>query len=277
MLVKKTIATLARGNFRTSLFVVVPDDEVALYEPVLRTAPIHCILLHTERGLTRQRKFFRDRMLPGTEIVFIDDDVEAVKIKTPTGLQHCWNLDALAGFVFQAMTYHSDDCLLAGVYPVANRDWMAPTVSTKNAYIVGAMYFLRNDERVVEPEEQELEDYARQLAEQAAGRPTLRFNWIGIQTQYFKNPGGLQDTRTGALRSRVVNAMVAQYPSIVKRRLRNPGAIPDLKFLERAVFWDDAPIPSVSAAPSPSTDPATASAAPVAPSEPDAPSGLTPE
>lgn len=263
LLLKKTIATLTRGNFGGSLFVVVPSDELVAYATALQGSPIHTILWHTERGLTKQRAFFRSKMLPGTEIVFIDDDVEAIKIKTPTGLEHCRRVDALADFVFQAMTYRGDDCLLAGVYPVANRDWMANAVSENNAYIVGALYFLRNDDRIVEPAEQELEDYARQLSEQAAGRPTLRFNWIGIQTQYFKNPGGLQVTRTGALRSSVVNALVAQYPTIVKRRLRR-DATPDLKFLGRPTFW--------SAAPSPSISPATASAAPAAPSAPDAPS-----
>jgi len=268
MLLKKTIATLARGNFGGSLFVVVPSDELVAYATALQGSPIHTILWHAERGLTRQRAFFRSNMLPGTEIVFIDDDVEAIKVKTLTGAEHVRRIDALADFVFQAMTYRGDDCLLAGVYPVANRDWMKNTVSENNAYIVGAMYFLRNDDRVVEPDEQELEDYARQLSEQAAGRPTLRFNWIGIQTQYFKNAGGLQVTRNGALRSRVVNELVAEYPSIVKRRLRN-DATPDLKFLKHSTFWSAAPFPSISHA--------TASAAPAAPSAPDAPSDQLPE
>jgi len=267
-LVRKTIATLERGGFRSSLFVVVPTEELVTYQTALAGAPIHTILLHTQKGLTRQRAFFRQTMLPGTEIVFIDDDVTAVKIRTPSGLQHCRQLEMLANFVFQAMTVRSDDCLLAGVYPVANRDWMTATCTEDNAYIVGALYFLRNDERVVEPDEQELEDYARQLSEQAAGRPTLRFNWIGIQTQYFKNTGGLQTTRTHDLRNRVSHELVSRYPTLIRWRNRRDGT-PDLKFLSRPTAWTAAPFPSVA--------PATASAAPPPLSVQDAPSDQPPE
>ena len=162
MLVRKTLATLERGGFTGSLYVVVPSEEVVAYQAALKSAPVHCVILHCQKGLTRQRRFFRDQMLPNTEIVFIDDDVEAIKILTAPGkLEHCRNVNLLANFVFQSMVLK--DCPLAGVYPMANRDWMRPTVNDSNAYVVGALYFCLNVESVVEPDQQELEDYARQL------------------------------------------------------------------------------------------------------------------
>jgi len=260
MLVKKTLATLERGNFQGSLYVVVPSDEMVKYQQAVTGNAIHCIILHCEKGLTKQRRFFRSQMLPDTEIVFIDDDVEAIKLLTPTGMVHCRNLPALVNYVFQTMYFCGDDCRLAGVYPMANRDWQSRTITKSNAYIVGAFYFLRNSDLVVDPEEQELEDWARQLVEQAAGRPTLRFNFIGIQTQYFKNKGGLQNTRTGALRSKVVSELTEKYPTLVKRKLRK-DAVVDLAFVTRyQVHWEGAPVPSVSAARGQLDDPAKASA-----------------
>jgi len=245
MLKKKTLATLARGNFQGSLFVVVPSEEVSVYSLALAGSPIHCILLHTEKGLVKQRQFFRDQMLPGTEIVWLDDDLEAIKVLTPTGLQHCRNITGLANTVFESMAARdaSGNCLLAGVYPVANRGWQKMTVSEANAYVVGALYFSINDERLKEPEHDELEDYYRCLSEQAAGRPVLRLNWIGITTQYFKNAGGLQQERTAVRRDGMVNRMVAEFPALVKRRLRRDGT-PDLKFLEAPVYWEGAPVPT---------------------------------
>ncbi len=271
MLVSKTLATLARGNFQGSLYVVVPSDQLAAYQRAVMGNAVHCILMHCEKGLTKQRRFFRESQLPDTEIVFVDDDVEAIKLLTPTGLVHCRRVEALADYVFQTMAYCGEDCYLAGVYPMANRDWQSRTIVCGNAYVVGALYFLRNREEVIEPGEQELEDYARQLRELAAGRPVLRFNFIGIQTQYFKNKGGLQDTRTGALRSRIVDHLVATYPTLVKRKLRKDGMV-DLKFIHRQTVWEEAPLPSDYVAPSPSTDLSTASEPPAAQSAPDAPS-----
>jgi hypothetical protein len=245
MLKKKTLATLARGNFQGSLFVVVPSEEVSVYSLALAGSPIHCILLHTEKGLVKQRQFFRSQMLPGTEIVWLDDDLEAIKILTPTGLQHCRNVTALAHFVFESMAARdpSGNCLLAGVYPLANRGWQKLMTSEANAYVVGAMYFSVNDARLLEPENDELEDYYRCLSEQAAGRPVLRLNWVGITTQYFKNAGGLQQERTAAQRDAMVNRLVAEFPALVKRRLRRDGT-PDLKFLAAPVYWSGAPVPT---------------------------------
>lgn len=277
MLVKKTLATLARGNFQGSLYVVVPSDQLVAYQTAVRGNDVHCILLHCEKGLTKQRRFFRDMMLPDTEIVFIDDDVEAIKLLTPTGLVHCRNVDMLANYVFQTMAFAGENCFLAGVYPMANRDWMSRSIVRGNAYVVGALYFLRNREEVVDPEQQELEDWARQLHEQAAGRPVLRFNFIGIQTQYFKNKGGLQDTRTGELRNQVVNHLVATYPTIVKRKTRRDGT-PDVAFLTRQQHrWEEAPLPHETVAPAESAAPATASEPLPELCGPDAPSCPAPQ
>jgi len=245
MLVRKTLATLARGNFQGSLFVVVPSAEIAVYHSALVGSPVHTILMHTEKGLVKQRRFFRGQMLPGTEIVWIDDDLEAIKILNPGGLHHCTRLNDLANFVFESMACRdpSGGCLLAGVYPIANRVWMKPKVTESNSYVVGAMYFSINDERLKEPEADELEDYYRCLSEQAAGRPVLRLNWVGIQTQYWKNEGGMQQERTEAKRHAAVHKMVAEFPELVKAKTRRDGKL-DLKFLQQAVYWTAAPLPS---------------------------------
>jgi hypothetical protein len=221
--------------------LVVPWGEAAVYATAVAGKPVHCIIRETTRGLTNQRRFFRELMLPGTEIVFIDDDIEAIKTKTPTGLVHVRNVQQLADNVFQLMKYKGDDCLLAGVYPVANRLWMNLRVSISNAYIPGCLYFLINDERVPEPIDDELEDYGRQLRLQAQGLPTLRINWIGVQTQYFKNPGGMQTLRTPERRKNAVMEMVMMYPSLVARKIRK-DLTPDLRFLQKPVYWQDATV-----------------------------------
>jgi hypothetical protein len=234
MLKRKTLATLARGNFEGSVYVVVPSEELAVYSQALATADIHCIILHCQKGLVNQRKYFRDQMLPGTEIVFIDDDIEAIKIKTPTGLKHCTNIVGGAHAVFE-MIAATPDCLLAGVYPMANRDWMTTTVAQANAFVVGALYFCINDARLKEPETDELEDWYRCLSEQAAGRPVLRINWIGIITQYWKNAGGMQEENRIIHREGMVARMAAEFHTLVKQRKRRDGKA-NLMYLAKPVM-----------------------------------------
>lgn len=147
----------------------------------------------------------------------------------------------VANYMFELIAAR-DDCLLAGVYPMANRDWMKPTVSEANAYVVGALYFCINDVRLREPEHDELEDWWRELSEQAAGRPVLRVNWIGIQTQYWKNAGGMQQDRSEAHRDAMVDRLACEFHTLVKRRVRRNGTT-DLKFLAAPVLWGAAPAP----------------------------------
>ena len=234
LLVKKTLKTLARGGFTGPLWIVVPEDEVIDYSIAVAGNAVICMIVTSERGLVKQRKKFRETMLPGTEIVFIDDDVEAIKILTGHGLAHVQNIVSLANYVFEIMAERSEDCLLAGVYPVANRDWMRASITENNSYVVGALYFCKNDERLKEPEEDELEDHARCLSEQSAGRPVLKFNWIGISTQYWKNAGGLQTKRTEAHRRTIVERYAADYYGLVKMVTRKNGK-PDLKYVTKPI------------------------------------------
>lgn len=234
LLVKKTLRTLTRGGFTGPLWLVVPEDEVVTYSQAVLGNEVICMIVPSERGLVKQRQKFRSTMLPGTEIVFIDDDVEAIKILTPQGLPQVQNIVALANYVFEVLAERGDDCLLAGVYPMANRDWMKPTITENNAYIVGALYFCKNDERLKEPEHDELEDWGRCLSEQFAGRPVLRFNFIGIQTQYWKNAGGLQATRTDAHRRLITERYAAEFYGLVKMVTRRNGK-PDLKYVARSL------------------------------------------
>ena len=237
MLVKKTLKTLARGGFTGPLWIVVPEDEVIDYSIAVAGNAVICMIVSSERGLVKQRKKFRSTMLPGTEIVFIDDDVEAVKILTGHGLAHVQNIVELANYVFETMAERGDDCLLAGIYPVCNRDWMRASITENNGYVVGALYFCKNDERLQEPDDDELEDWRRCLSEQAAGRPVLKFNWIGISTKYWGNKGGLQLTRTDAKRQEMVEQYASQFYGLVKMVMRKNGK-PDLKYVAKPTLTE---------------------------------------
>lgn len=229
----KTLRTLARGGFQGSLYVIVPHEEVADYVRALTDAPVMCLIQGSPKGLVKQRQHIRNQWPPGQEIVFIDDDVTNIKIWNSGRLMPCTRLHDMvdACFEFLSMT----DSLMWGVYPVCNSLFMTPRMATGNCYIVGAFYGMINDPRLVEPEIDELEDYGRQLSEQAAGRPPIRFNWIGIETRYFRNPGGMQQARSPEIRESAVLNLEERYPTLVKTIRRKDGT-PDLKFLGRPMY-----------------------------------------
>lgn len=241
-IMKKTLRTLYRGGVK-ELLLVVPYEEEETYIQALQDTPIDLFIQGATKGLVNQRKHARAQFPIGQRIVFIDDDVTAVKIcESNFMLPHCNNLDRLAEQCFAHSAHTIDgndwrDCLLWGVYPMCNNRFMKHIMRTGNCYIVGAFYGIINDPRLQEPDIDELEDYERQLSEQKANRPPVRFDWIGIETRYFKNKGGMQQDRTVAKRQSAVLNIEERYSELVKTFHRKDGTA-DIKFRAKSEIQD---------------------------------------
>ena len=241
MFLKKTWKTLQRGKLSKLLYLCVPELEVLAYKTVIPPEANVRIVPAPVRGLVQQRLHMRSLLPPYSDIVFIDDDVEAIRILNHNGqhLSGCEDLEALTADLFTKMGPNSR---LWGVYPVANRMWMSPTAYSNNAYIVGAFYGIINHPQLWEPARDECEDYGRQLSEQAEGRDTVRFNWVGIQTNYFRNTGGMQQDRNTKKREEAINLLVKTYPDLVKPHQKKDGTL-DLRFLGKPATF----VPEMSA------------------------------
>ncbi|CAB4879427.1 unannotated protein [freshwater metagenome] len=233
MLVRKTLNALRLSGFIDSLYVIVPHDEMAAYIEALKDAPIVCLLQGAERGLVNQRKHARTLFPPGQEMVFIDDDVSSIKLKMNGKFERVGNIHNVVDFCFEWLA--STPSLIWGVYPVSNGMFMKERLAIGNCYVVGAFYGIVNDPRLAEPSIDECEDYSRQLSEQAAGRPPLRFEFLGIETRYFKNPGGMQRDRRPENRMSAIMTLVENYPTLVKQKERKDGT-PDLKFIQKPEY-----------------------------------------
>ena len=240
MIAKKTFATLARGNFQGSLYLVVPHEEVADYVPVAAAAPIHCILIGATKGLPAQRKHLRGLFPEGTQIVFIDDDISAVKVKSGTKLEHIDDLNTMAEYCFDELG--KTGSLLWSVYPVCNSLFMKHRIAKGNCICVGAFYGCINDERLEEPTNTQGvgEDYIRQLKEQVAGRPHLRFDFLGVETRFAKKgTGGLSDDYhlRPELRKALLATLIDNYPTLIKERIKK-GGFPDIRFIQRPDYTE---------------------------------------
>jgi hypothetical protein len=221
----KTIALLQRSGFTEELIVCVPHDERSEYEAILHASfPVR--LITADKGLTKQRRHIRSLVPEGERIVFIDDDVTALRILKDGKLSHCTDITTLVNQCFDRA--EAEGAVMFGVYPMCNRMWQKQRISI-GTYIVGAFYGIKNCPLVIEPDESEFEDYARQLETQSKGGVCLRFDNIGLTTVYFNPNGGLSQTRTAENRAILADRLCGQYPGLVRRSQR--GAVADLKLL----------------------------------------------
>jgi len=216
----------------------VPHEELADYVPVAAAAPFLCILVGATKGLPAQRKHLRNMFSEGTQIVFIDDDVSALKVKKGTKLEHIEDVNTMAEYCFHELS--KTGSLLWSIYPVCNSLFMKHRIAKGNCICVGTFYGCINDARLEEPTHTNGvgEDYIRQLKEQVAGRPHLRFDFLGVETQFAKKgSGGLSDDyyKTPDLRSSIIATLVDCYPDLVKERVKKGGMI-DIRFKQRPEY-----------------------------------------
>jgi len=266
MIIKKTLATLSRGRFKGELIVCVPHEEVDTYKAELdadKDNRINIQLIGAPKGQVAQRKYVRSMLPEGQRICFMDDDIAGIKVLCNEELYNVGNIEEVVEYCFNVMP---DECLLWGVYPVSNVRWMKNRVSIGNCLIVGAFYGCINSPELKEVGwESETEDYFRALGEQQAGRPPMRFEWIGIMTNYFKNSGGLAPMRkeNPAGREKALEELMTTYPGMIHLRVKRNG-LKDVAFdgaprrIKSAVLsvsdgsdTEQASAPSASAQPSP--------------------------
>lgn len=239
LFVAQTLHTILVGNVECPIHVVVPTEEVAIYTDIIRHHTHRPIEIHgCAKGLTKQRQYARTLFPPEEEILFMDDDIQRLRELRDGRLHDVEGLEDMARECFDRM--RREGASLWSIYPVANRGWQSQKVQQDNVYCVGAFYGIRNT-IPPEPIHDEKEDWARQLAIQAAGGHVLRFCRYGIQTVYWKgDTGGIQ--RTPQETDTILKELEATYGSLVRRTVKRNGR-PDLRFQARTTCLQS-PVPS---------------------------------
>jgi len=113
---------------------------------------------------------------------------------------------------------------------------MTETTTTNLRFIVGPMFGIINRHR---PDLQltvdEKENSERTLQHWVIDGKVLRFNNVGIETNYYKNKGGMQnegkDRKEEALKSTIY--LHNKYPSITKIHLGKKSGVPEIKLLSK--------------------------------------------
>ena len=255
---KKTLSLLHKHNINPiRIHIFVSDkDQYDLYKEKIPSSFYNKLIIGV-KGLKNQRNFINNYYPEGLHIVQMDDDIDKIvqlvsrrrsrsrsrsrsssKSKTKPkqlfykSLKPIENLDTFIKEAFEKC--QSNGIFLWGVYPLANAYFMTDTTTTDLRFIVGPLFGIINRHR---PDLQltvdEKENSERTLQHWVIDGKVLRFNSVGIETNYYKNKGGMQDEgkdrKEEALKS--ITYLHNTYPSITKLYLGKKSGVPEIKFL----------------------------------------------
>jgi hypothetical protein len=188
-LFQKTIRTLKDAGFPADIIdIFVVQEELYKYALYGEADPHYKNLIVGVPGLAEQRQFIQHYYPLDQNILFIDDDIEGFKVLP--------DLPPIPQ-IFQEMflVLISQGLHLGGVYPCDNKFFLKKRIVKGGVYCVGACFCLIND-RTMNAPFSDREDFWNTCHYLQQDGAVLRNESIAIKTKYWKNPGGLQETRT---------------------------------------------------------------------------------
>jgi hypothetical protein len=201
---------------RIDIFVA-DDDEEWEYNTTL-TAGTYGRLIVAVPGMGAVRNFMTDYYEEGDWILFVDDDITDFLTISDEPLDLC-------KFIDQAFEECVDlDLQLWGLYPVANRYFMKPVATVDLRYIIGSMYGVIND-KTIRVTLDDGEDKQRTCLSYLKYDGVLRYSWISAKTKYYREPGGMQATRTLERQRTSGIALLEQFPDLLARKDKKDGKI----------------------------------------------------
>lgn len=220
----KTLALLKRHGLdhKATIFIVAEDE--ADYR---RDCPGAHLIVGV-KGLVEQRRFIYNWMPERSDIVMMDDDLEDVLGMDKKSVDIAKVIES----GFQAC--RDEHVRLWGVGSVPNPFYMKEGYSTNLKHLVGSFYGFRKWGRDPYIPTSHKEDYYRSCAYFKEDGKVIRLNWCAPKTRYYKEPGGLQETRTDALEQEGADRVAKDFPGWVSVYQRKRTGVAELKLNPRA-------------------------------------------
>ena len=205
----KTLALLLKHNIpKSKITIFVGNKE----EYDLYNIELECQynIVIGKVGMMHIRNFIADYYDFGTNILNLDDDLEQF-----VSLYHCFNLDEWIRNAFELLELH--DANLFGIYPVNNKFFMSPTLRTDLRYIIGSCWGVKNMRVKVTIDDKE--DVERSIKYYLRDGIILRFEDLSVKSKYYKEPGGMQITRTKLRIEQSAKYLVEKYPNLCSLKM----------------------------------------------------------
>ncbi len=202
--------------------VWVRPDQEADYRAALVDQPVSIRAESPEVGGVREvRNAIASGYPVGTRLLVMDDDIRRF-VSQDEGDKRPPDLAGALGYAW--LETKRQDIGLFGVYPVANPYFMKRRTRLGLSYIEGAVYgyVVRGDpcEFVTVDDK---EDYERSIGFFLRDRATFRMEWLSFRSNFYTEPGGMQDYRTDDTIRLGAEALRARYPDLTRPLVRSKG------------------------------------------------------
>lgn len=227
---KHTLNTLITGMVeKDKIHLYCVEDEVSQYRDLYGdlVAEVHSGPV----GLTEQRWHIQNEWPEGKFIWMMDDDVQKFVHKGIQKLHTVANVDAMIAECFEKMWFVNGQ--IVGLYPVPNNMFMKDTVTTTLRLLVGSAYGMINthDPYFHLHMGDQKEDHERSILYWERYGSTPRVNFLSAITRYYKEPGGLQLTRTEELVQANVDKLLDRWPGYLAPAKPHKGTnMPEVRF-----------------------------------------------
>lgn len=234
-LVEKTLKVLEQYKVdpkRVTIFVA-NEAEREKYAKTLAHSPYQNLVIAQE-GIKEVRNFMWTYYPEGTPVIFMDDDLKKVQVLDPTDRTKLIPAPDLFEDVinpgFNAM--RENHAYIWGIYAAGNAGFMAgmesdpkPDPSGKNSaaitignvYIIGSFFgaVIRHDPKLLVGCADK-EDHERSVTHFIKDGRVVRLDFATVESGYYTEKGGLQETRTDETVKVGAEYMLKHYPKYVK-------------------------------------------------------------
>lgn len=225
---------------KSKIYIFVADaNEKNEYKKILNDYPNIIIGKPT---LKEQRNFIQYYFPEGQHIVQMDDDIVNLhKLTINSQISNKYKkksmtpIKDLDKFIKNAFI----ECIetgfkLWGIYPIDNPYFMNDNITYDLRIIVGPFWgcINRHNNRLKNTLN-EKEDIERTIKYYIKDGGVIRFNYISVETSYYKTPGGMQaenkDRKKEALNS--AKYLVTKYPEYCKLNMKKKSGMPDVTLI----------------------------------------------
>lgn len=175
-------------------------------------------------------KFFPE----GQKIVWCDDDLVKINFRQDEKtLVECSNFLEHVATAFAACQEKGSK--IWGIYAASNPYFMKDNIGEGLYYIIGSCYGTINrhsDVALVELEDKE--DFERTLKYYHNDKIVLRLNYLTVESAYYKEPGGMQETRTSERIDASAKFLAEKYPNYCTYYVRKTTGHAELRLRDKS-------------------------------------------
>lgn len=231
---KKTLKVLESYNIDPSrITVFVADqDEYKLYLESLAKDPYtnKCKIIVGVHTIGAQRNFIEKYYPEGTKLIMFDDDIEQVQKKISE--QKLGRLEDLEKeFIIPGF----EECEKVGaktfgIYAASNAYFMKERVYTKLCYVIASMFgVIVEHDPFLERVTNHGEDYEYSIRQYVKNGAVVRFDYLTVKSNYYKEDGGLQTIRTKEYVYESIKKIAELFPDLCTMYIRESTGNAELR------------------------------------------------